>query len=323
MNVKNSIAKWILKGYTNQGREDGKTFFPDFFETRQPFANIIFENITDLLTDLVQDTTLTLKQGDSMLFAEFVQMFNDDGQLILNRLFENGYVVISFNTTGFNLLDPDQFTTTIGGRVMITESKLKNSRVYVLKSDTYRASGKSDRQKLNGFLKYLDNIMNASNTTTARLGSMVMACPVTPSGSNTIAKILDTEKEKIEKDISENFGGLRNQRQIHIWGQQMSFTTINLAGLDAKTIDKAKFAITVICDRIKVPANQIGVIDSSNTNSLSNGGEMREGDILKYKSYERLLNKTFIKMAKDLDLIIDYTIYNKPQMSVQQQNTAV
>ena len=146
MNVKNSIAKWVLKSYSFIGREDGKSFFPDFFETRQPFADIIFENITDLLTDLVQDTTLVFKQGNSMLFAEFVQMFNNDGQLILNRLFEHGFAIISFNAAGFKLLDPDQFTTTTGGRVMITEAKLKDSRVYVLKSDTYRASGKSDRQ---------------------------------------------------------------------------------------------------------------------------------------------------------------------------------
>jgi len=44
---------------------------------------------------------------------------------------------------------------------------------------------------------------------------------------------------------------------------------------------------------------------------------MRECDIMKYKSFERLLNKTFIKMAKDLDLVIDYTIYNKPEMKTQ------
>lgn len=323
MNIKNSIAKWVLKAYSFTGRNDGKSFFPDFYEIRYPFANTIFENIVELLTDLVQDTSLVLKSGDSMMFAEFVQMFSNDGQFILNRLFENGYAVIAYNVTGFKVLDNDQFTTDTKGRVLITETKFKNARVYVLQSDTFRATGKSDRQKLSGFLNYLDNIMNASNTTTARLGTMIMASPVTPSGSNTIAKILDTEKEKIEKDISENFGALRSQRQIHIWGQQMAFTTINLAGIDTKTIDKAKFAITVICDRIKVPANQIGVIDSANTNSLSNGGEMREGDIMKYKSYERLLNKTFVKMAKDLDLVIDYTIYNKPQMTVQSETTTI
>jgi len=321
MNVKNSIAKWILKGYANQGREDGKSFFPDFFETRQPFSQIIFQNIIELLTDLTQDTTLKLKSGNSMLFAEFAELFNSDGQIILNRLFNKGFAVISFNDAGFKLLDDDQFTTDGETYVFPTTKKYKGSRIYVMKSDTYKETGMSDRQKLSGFLTYLENILNASNTSTARLGNMIMASPVTPAGVNTLAKILDDEKTEIEKDISEQYGALKSQRQVYIWKQQMAISTINLSGMDSKTIDKVKFAITIICDRIKVPSNQSAVIDSSNTNSLSNGGEMREGDIMKYKSFERLLNKTFIKMAKDLDLIIDYDIYNKPQMAVQAQAT--
>jgi hypothetical protein len=323
MNVKNSIAKWILRGYANQGREDGRSFFPDFNEIRQPFSQIIFSNIVELLTDLTQDTTLVLKKGDSMLFAELNELFNTDGQRILNRLFNKGFAVVSFNEAGFKLLDDDQFTTYGNSYVLPTAKKYKGARVYVLKSDTFRETGISDRTQLNGFLNYLENILNASNTTTARLGAMVMAFPVTAGAVNTEAKITDMEKFKKEMGISEDYGALKNQRQIMIWPKQMGFTTINLAGLDAKTIDKAKFAITVICDRIKVPVNQVGVIDSANTNSLSNGGEMREGDIMKYKSFERLLNKSFVKMAKDLDLVIDYTIYNKPQMNVQPQTPAI
>jgi hypothetical protein len=312
MNIRNSVAKWILKTYSFINREDGRSYIPDYYEVLQPFADVVFENITSLLTDLVQDTTLTLKNGDSMMFAEFVQLFNFDGQLILNRLFESGYAVICYNAAGFKLIDSDQYTTTTGARVLVTDPKLKDSRVYVMKSDSFKATGKSDRQKLIGFLTYLDNVMNSSNTTTARLGTMIMASPVTPAGANTLSKLNDEERENVEKYVSENYGGLKNQKQLHVFKQQMAFTTINLSGMDSKTIEKIKLAICVICDRIKVPSNQVAIIDSANTNSLSNGGEMREGDILKYKSYERLLNKTFINMAKDLDLIIDYSIYNKP-----------
>src|SRR5574344_2423586 len=177
MNIRNSVAKWILKTYSFINREDGRSYIPDYYEVLQPFADVVFENITSLLTDLVQDTTLTLKNGDSMMFAEFVQLFNFDGQLILNRLFERGYAVICYNAAGFKLIESDQYTTTTGARVLVTDPKLKVSRVYVMKSDSFRATGKSDRQKLIGFLTYLDNVMNSSNTTTARLGTMIMASP--------------------------------------------------------------------------------------------------------------------------------------------------
>lgn len=317
MNVRNTIAKWILGEYSTQGRENGQSYFPDFNETRQPFAQAIFLNIVELLTDLTNDTILLLKRGDTVRFAELKVFFESDGQLVLNRLFENGFSVIVYGDFGFKLLDADQYTINAQNKTIVTDTKYKRSRVYVLKSDIYRSKGISDKAILNSYIQYLENILNASNTSTARLGYMIMACPVTPSGVNAVTKLIDTDKEKLEKDISENYGALKSQRQIHIWRQQMAFTTVNLSGMDAKTIEKAKFAINVICDRIKVPSNQISVIDASNTNSLSNGGEMREGDLLKYKSYERLLNKTFVKMANDLEMVIDYDIYNKPKAEKQ------
>ena len=174
-------------------------------------------------------------------------------------------------------------------------------------------NGKSDRQFLGGFLTYLDNVMNASNTTTARLGSLIMASPKQASSLPVMATLEKSEKDDIEKEISEEYGGLKKQKQILIWKQSMEFTTINLAGLDRETINKAKFAVTAICDRLKIPANQVALIDATtSSNSLSNGGQYREGDLLKYKTFERLLNKTFVRMATELDLVVDYSIYNKP-----------
>ena len=313
MEIRNTVAKWILGAYSKFSREDGTAHFPDFYETRQPFAQLVFTNIIELLTDLVQDTTLILKKGDTMLFAEFSEFFNTDGQIVLNKPFNKGFVVIIHNELGFRYLDDDQYTITGGDlKTSVVSKKYKGSRVYVLKSDTFRSEGMSDRVFLGGFLTFLDNVMNASNTTTARLGSLIMASPVAAAGGNTLAKLTDDQKEEAEKAVSENYGSLKSQKQIMVWRQQMGFTTINLSGLDSKTIEKIKMAVCVICDRVKAPSNQSAIIDSANTSSLSNGGEMREGDLLKYKSFERLLNKTFIRMAKDLDLIIDYSIYNKP-----------
>ena len=72
--------------------------------------------------------------------------------------------------------------------------------------------------------------------------------------------------------------------------------------------------ILAIADSIKVPANQIAIIDSDNSRSLSNGSELRVGDAQKYKSFRRFLNATFWLFAKDLGLgDIDYVIAGEPQ----------
>ena len=317
MKIKDTLAKWVLGKYANTNRLDGVAQFPDFYESKKEFADAIFLNITDLLTDIISDVTLVLKKGDAMLFAEFKIMFENYGQVILNEMFTTGYAVIGYNeTTGFFYMDKTQYTLNAKNEITAL-GKLKNAEIYVLKSDTYILSGRSDKAMLHGFLSYLDNVLNASNTTTARLGSLIMASPKQLTNSPIASVITNTEKKEAEKEISDEYGSLKKQKQILIWRQAMDFTTINLAGLDSKTIDKARFAVSAICDRFKVPATQVALIDSTvGGASLSNGGEIREGDLLKYKSFERLLNKTFIKMAKDIDLILDYEIYNKPKQEV-------
>ena len=312
MKIRDSIAKWVMGDYSFVGKENGKSYLPDFSEARQEFSQAVFTSIVELVTDIANDVTLILKSGNQMLFADFNLFFLQNGQLVLNKLFNSGFAVIAYNNAGFVLVDDDDYSLDSKNRVKLNTTRYKNNETYVLKSDSFIANGMSDKLFLKGFLTYLDNILNASNTTTARLGSLVMATPQTPSGSPTLATISKTDKETIETDISENYGSLKSQKQILIWRQPMQFSTINLSGLDAKTIDKAKFAILAICSKLKIPANQVPMIEGASSNGLSNGGEISEGDLLKYKTFERLLSKTFVRMAKDLDLVIDYSIYNKP-----------
>lgn len=316
--IKNTIAKWVLGEYSSINPFKGKSQLHDFSEPRETFADVLFMNIVEGLTDLTNDTTLLLKKGDVSKFADLKVFFDTDSQRLLNRLFIKGFVVVIGQTTGLAILEDNEYSIDSNGNVNLKGTKYRGCPVYVVKSDCYTTNGMSDRAMLNGWLKYVENVMNASNTTTARLGSVIMASPKPQSSMNTGASLTVAEKEKIETDISENYGGLKSQKQILIWQKPMDFVTINLAALDNKVIDKAKFAVTVIADRLKFPANQVALIEStSNSNSLASGTQVQEGDLLKYKTFERLINKTFVRMAEDLELIIDFTIYNKPTQQTE------
>ena len=91
MNIRNSVAKWILGKYSFLGRDNGKSYLSDFSESYQNFADVIFLNTVELLTDITNDVTLVLKAGNQMLFSEFNVFFNLYGQQCLNRLFEKGF----------------------------------------------------------------------------------------------------------------------------------------------------------------------------------------------------------------------------------------
>lgn len=76
----------------------------------------------------------------------------------------------------------------------------------------------------------------------------------------------------------------------------------------------------VLADRIKVPANQIAIIDANSSKTLSNGSELREGDRAKYASFRRLFERTFVQMANDLGIKFAYTLTGEP---VAEQNAQV
>jgi hypothetical protein len=94
--------------------------------------------------------------------------------------------------------------------------------------------------------------------------------------------------------------------------REMSWQTINLAGLDLKMQEKVKTAILAIVDRIKIPANQVAIIDAQSSKALANGGEIREGDKLKYKTFRRLFERTFVDMSTYYGLSIQYVIDGEP-----------
>ena len=94
--------------------------------------------------------------------------------------------------------------------------------------------------------------------------------------------------------------------------REMAWQVINLAGLDLKMQEKVKIAILAIVDRIKIPANQVAIIDAQSSKQLANGGEIREGDKLKYKTFRRLFKRSFVDMATYYGLKIAYVIDGEP-----------
>lgn len=292
----------------------------DFYEPRLPFADTIFLNCCELLTDLANDVELTSANASDPLFIAFKQFFNAWGKVALNALYKDGYVVIGHTQSGegafashnFRICMPEDYRKDERTNETIFVSRVEGMEVYVMRSSAYMSTGSSDKQLCRPFLDFLDNVLNASNTASARLGAVVVASPKNVTSAPAPFVLREEDKEALEKEISENYGAISKQKQVMILPREMSFQVISLATLDQHTADKAKLAILAIADRIKVPANQVGIIDATSSKSLANGTELREGDFNKYQSFERLLNQSFMQMAKDMGLRVDYTIYNKP-----------
>lgn len=311
-------------------RRNGSFLRPSYFMTGWegltclPFGELVFQNIVEMLTDLDNDVTFhLLSERGMMTFSEFVRFFNDEGEAALWRVYRHGYAVIGYKwddnqdyVIAMRLLDPDEWRQDqYDGDTYISPVD-PTWRVYVMKSPTYRVKGISDYDLCRPAVEFLDNTLNASNTSVKKLGAFVVASPETPSGAPSKVVLHEDDKKAMEEEISKEYGLLNRQRQIMLLPQGMKFQTLSLTNIDNKLTERVRMAVELIADRIKVPASQIAVIDASAGKSLSNGGEVHEGDRLKYNTYERLLNKTFVMFAQALGIRVTYTIYNKPADAV-------
>ena len=291
--------------------------FNDWGFCKYNFAELIWYNICDLLTDLIEDVELTNTSRNEFTAAKytafkvFVYSF---GKQVLQRLYDEGYVVIGYNpsTNIFWQMQPNEYTKPSTERVIIAEPNNPIVKTYVMKSATFATYGRSDRSICRGFIKFLDDVLNGSATVSKRLGAVVVASPKNLTNAPTATVLTEEQKKKIEEDMRKDYGALSNQSNIMLLPREMNWQVINLAGLELRMQEKVKTAILAIVDRIKIPANQVAIIDAQSSKQLANGSEIREGDKLKYKSFRRLFERTFADMARYYGLQIDYKINGEP-----------
>ena len=314
VNLREKILNLISGGAKNRSKSTIRSI--DFPLGNFKFAEVIFENITEILIDLQSDTTLLFQGGNKISFDIVNLFFKKEGKKFLYYSYRYGRVFLIFEDNVLTIAEPiDIQKETRGDYDYYFSKKDKAKRVIVFDSEHYQMYGKSHFDKLFPFFDLLNNILNASNTITKRLGVAVFATPVTPGSSSFTGNLTPEQKKKIEDEIENMYGALDSQNILHILTEDLKFNQINLAGQNINLTERTKIAILTIADKIKVPANQISLIDASASKAFANGSEILAGDFQKYQSFERLLVSTFYTLAEILGCTITYGIYNKPVIS--------
>lgn len=325
--VLNSIARLF-------GRRDNHTLYTGvglygypIELTKHKFGETIYLNAVQLLTDIYSEVTWTTKAlVGTPKFKAWRDFVDRNGQRLLVQLLREdlGYAVIGYKTITnaegafewvFYQLPSTDYRVCVRENRTYIEVNDPDQLYFVLKSPTFDNTGTSDHELCKGYIAMLDAVMNGATTTAERLGAYVVMSPKTDDFGGVLN---EDEKKDLEKQIENDYGMLKKQRQLMILGRPMDSQVVSLANADIRLNDKARLAILAIADRLKVPANQIAIIDANSSKSLSNGTELREGDMAKYRSFRRLLNATFWDFAHEIGLDVDYTIENEPK-SIQGQ----
>ena len=278
--------------------------FPDFSISKYDFSKAIFHGVVDLLADMANDVIINEKGG--LALSAFKDFLNTHGTILIHKYINDGFVVLSYDGISLKICETSEYYTV--NEVIYLHDKSK--KIIALKSDAYELYGISDKAMCKAWLQLIDSSGNASQTAASRLGNLLIFSPKTQNGA--INFITPEEKDEFEKELQESYGAMRNQKSAMILKQPMDTNHVSLANTDFKLLDKVKLATLVFATYFKVPVSQIPLLDGSTASGLSNGGELLQGDILKYKTFERLFQRTFQKIANDMGVKFTYSLYGKP-----------
>lgn len=304
--------------------------------SRHVYSDAIYYSLVKLLTDLNRDVVWRFDGTSANVESAFVRFYNTYGVMIGHMLYSgSGVVVIKHTMVGegstaaheFSIAKTDDYTKTEEDGWTVYKSAKVGVDIYAMYSPSKKATGKGDKVIAAPMLELLDNTLNASNTISSRLGALVVCSPKNLTNAAIPFALDEEEKKAIEEQMQKEYGALNQQKQVMILPREMSWQVISLAQLDLKTMDKVKMAVCALADQIGVPANQSALIDANSSKALSNGSELVAGDFAKYQSFERLLDCTWVQLARDCNLrpgiteVIDgvkvdsfYAIYNKPKI---------
>lgn len=293
------IVRKYYKSWKNQ-----MLGFSDFPISKYDFSKTIFHGVVDLLADMANDVIVNEKGG--LALSAFKDFLAVRGTILLHKYINDGFVVLAYDGISLKICETSDYYTANGAIYLHDKSK----QIITLKSDAYELYGISDKAMCKAWLQLIDSSGNASQTASSRLGNLLIFSPKTQNGA--INFITPEEKSEFEKELQDNYGAMRNQKSAMILTQPMDTSHISLANTDFKLLDKVKLATLVIATYFKVPVSQIPLLDGSASNGLSNGGELLQGDILKYKTFERLFQRTFQKIADSIGVRFTYSLYGKP-----------
>lgn len=288
------------------------------------FGETIYLNICQILTDIYAEL-IWQSVSQTPKWQAWSNWARRNGQRILLQLLQGkGYAVIGYHSTkeidgtlswSFYELPENKYTTRRVNEYEVVECNDKAQLFYVMRSPTFEQTGKSDHTLCEGYIALVDAVLNGATTTSERLGAYIM---MTPKTDNFGGVLNEEDKDELEKATEKGYGMLRNQKQIMILPRPMDAEVVSLAQGEIRMTEKLRSAVLAIADRLKVPANQIALIDGGQSKSFANGTEYREGDLSKYRSFRRLIDATFYDMAVEIGLKPDYVLENEPK-SVQGQ----
>ena len=285
------VKRWIY-GKTTSAKIDLSTF---------RFADAVIVSAFKLLMTGFKNTEF-FDEGkqDSLLFESFHFLFRNRFAEILASLYDEGQV-------GFNVVD---------GKLEIAQRLIEAE--YVIESPTYSIVGKSDARTAKDVLKYIDNILNASNTSITKLGFLALLSPENFDDMPT--NLTDAEVKEYENELAKEYGVLESQSPIKVLKRKMNLQTIGLGGANLQVDARLQSAVKLFCGQMEVPYELMPAAIIGNPNQT--GVYQEQALVRLYNTIEAYV-EIYKKLGERVGLKTSYEIRTKPKEDLKTKWEAV
>lgn len=282
------------------------------------YKNVIFFQFVKMIGVLFNDVELTYKGGAPYkdAFDSFVSWFNRYAFMTWHFVCMNGYAVIvrekdaNGKLRGFKTLTENTEFEWVDNIVEVDSRKY--DKPFVMTSDVRDCFGMSDFAFLDSYLTLAEKYLNNSDLAIDGNGHILLVSPdIENQHTNTVLDEKQIEEwEKFFKESKSKFAD--SFLNVLFSNRVLRTTDIDLTNFDTANFDKLIKVMLVICGHFDLPANQVPILETSASKGLTTGNELRIGDSLKYKTFERILQWFVVDCAQFFNISLEYTINNDP-----------
>jgi hypothetical protein len=253
--------------------------------SKYKFADIILSQMFEKIFEKLQKTKWYLDAGSTERFANFEMLFKNYFAQIILMLFKDGFVCFSVDEN----------------KISVSKKSKNSIEKY---SQDYFLYGKSTYDICKDLLKYIDNILNASNTTLERLGAFIAVSPEanTPDG---VEYWQEKQRKEIEDVIQKDYGALDKQNNIMLLSRASKLQSVGIDASKMQLSQRLHDAIELLCGAVKVPYDQLPIAGASIY------ANQEQSLIQLYDTCESWAN-WFAQLAERFGIIVSYEIEGKP-----------
>ena len=272
----------------------------------------LYSQVKDYRTDLLNGTNWTpVNPSDaySLSYMQFLNLISRYSTAIFNDFNKVGFAVLA-NIEGQIFYIP-QGRYTVNNEV-VKVNGYPHAEVFTFDEPNYFCGEESIYRKCEPFQNLYNIALSCQKNGMSKSGYVTILSPKTPAGSNAVNSLTDTERQQLEKIISESHGvATDSQNNILLLNQEMNANTIQFDFAKMGILPTKQLCEEFVCSKLGVPY----VLLPSSGQTFANYEQANDILIANHSRY----CEYFTKFAKrELGFDIDYKTIEKTETSITQ-----